>query len=70
VPGDVAVVGFDNWDVMAQASRPPLTTVDLQLEDLGRRAAQLLRDAIAGQPHPGTTSLMPRLVIRESTVAE
>ncbi len=25
VPDDIAVVGFDNWDVMALASRPPLT---------------------------------------------
>jgi LacI family transcriptional regulator len=70
VPHDVAVVGFDNWDVMALACRPPLTTVDLQLEELGRRAAELLRDAIAGRPRPGTTSLPSRLVIRESTVAE
>jgi LacI family transcriptional regulator len=70
IPQDVAVVGFDNWDVIAEASRPPLTTVDLQLEELGRRAAELLREAIAGRPQPGTTSLMPRLVIRQSTVAE
>jgi LacI family transcriptional regulator len=70
VPHDVAVVGFDNWDVMALACRPPLTTVDLQLEELGRRAAELLRDTIAGRPRPGTTSLPSRLVIRESTVAE
>jgi LacI family transcriptional regulator len=70
VPADVAVVGFDNWEVIAEACRPPLTTIDLQLEDLGRRAAELLRDAIAGRPHPGPTSLLPRLVIRESTVAE
>jgi LacI family transcriptional regulator len=67
VPQDIAVTGYDNWDVMAQASRPPLTTVDLQLEDLGRRGAELLLDAIAGRPHPGVTSLPPRLVIREST---
>ena len=38
VPGDVAVVGFDNWDVMATAARPPLTSVDMNLEQLGREA--------------------------------
>ncbi|WNY34993.1 substrate-binding domain-containing protein [Curtobacterium flaccumfaciens] len=38
MPGDVAVTGFDDWDVMALASRPPLTTVDLRLEELGRVA--------------------------------
>lgn len=68
VPEDVAVVGFDDWDVMALSSRPPLTTVDLQLEALGRRGAELLLDAVAGSPHPGTTRLTPRLVVRESTL--
>jgi LacI family transcriptional regulator len=68
VPGDVAVTGFDDWDVMALASRPPLTTVDLCLEALGRRGAELLLDAVAGRPQPGTTWLTPRLVVRESTV--
>jgi LacI family transcriptional regulator len=70
VPADVAVVGFDNWDVMATACRPPLTTVDLQLEDLGRCAARFLLDAISGTPHPGVTLLPPRLVIRDSTVSD
>jgi LacI family transcriptional regulator len=68
VPEDIAITGYDDWDVMALASRPPLTTVDLQLEELGRCAAGFLLDAIAGRPHPGVTSLVPRLVIRESTV--
>lgn len=67
VPHDVAIVGFDNWDVMAQASRPPLTTVDLQLPQLGRYAAQSLLAAIEGDPRPGLRSLPGVLVIREST---
>src|SRR5207248_2899967 len=29
VPDDVAVVGFDNWEIMAEGSRPPLTTIDM-----------------------------------------
>jgi LacI family transcriptional regulator len=70
VPHDIAVVGFDNWDVMATACRPPLTTVDLRLEELGRCAAQFVLDAIGGVPHPGVTRLAPRLVVRSSTLAE
>jgi hypothetical protein len=38
VPDDVALVGFDNWDVMAEACRPPLTTVDMNLRDLQHAA--------------------------------
>ena len=43
VPDDVALVGFDNWDVMALGSQPPLTSLDMDLEGLGRTAADLLR---------------------------
>src|SRR5436190_146661 len=31
VPGQIAVVGYDNWDTMALACRPPLTTIDMDL---------------------------------------
>ncbi|WP_432548760.1 LacI family DNA-binding transcriptional regulator [Kineococcus sp. SYSU DK004] len=68
VPDDVAVTGFDDWDVIALASRPPLTTVALGLEALGRRAGELLLDAVAGRPTRGTTTTPTRLVVRESTV--
>ncbi|WP_432543489.1 LacI family DNA-binding transcriptional regulator [Kineococcus sp. SYSU DK002] len=68
VPEDVAVVGFDDWDVIALASRPPLTTVNLGLEALGRRAGELLLRAVAGSPSPGTTTMPTRLVVRQSTV--
>ena len=49
VPGDVAVVGFDNWDVMAEAARPPLTSVDMNLEALGREAGASLLEMMAGR---------------------
>jgi LacI family transcriptional regulator len=67
VPEDVAVVGFDNWDVMALACQPPLSTVDMDLEGLGRAAAELLLDAINGTPAPGRHLRPCRLVVREST---
>ncbi|WP_432574390.1 LacI family DNA-binding transcriptional regulator [Kineococcus sp. SYSU DK005] len=68
VPQDVAVVGFDDWDVIALASRPPLTTVALGLEAMGRRAGELLLEAVAGRGAPGTTVMPTRLVVRESTL--
>jgi LacI family transcriptional regulator len=67
VPEDVAVTGFDDWDVMALASRPPLTTVDLGLEELGRQAGRALLDLVDGGS-AASVAVAPSLVVRESTV--
>ncbi|MFF3444957.1 LacI family DNA-binding transcriptional regulator [Streptosporangium sp. NPDC002721] len=68
IPADVALVGFDNWEPMALGSRPPLTTVDMCLGEIGRVAAGHLLDAIAGSPPPGGVRTVPcELVPREST---
>jgi LacI family transcriptional regulator len=67
VPADVALTGFDNWDVMALASRPPLTSIDMDLEGLGRAAAGLLLRAIDGVAAPGLHTHPSTLVIRRST---
>ena len=70
VPEDVALVGFDNWDVMALASRPPLTTVDPNLAELGRLAGRKLLAAIEGGADEHGRICMPcDLVIRQSTGA-
>ena len=61
------VIGVDNWDILAQASRPPLTSVDMQLQDLGRAAARALSTAIGGASNPGVNRLPVRVVPREST---
>ncbi|MBB2943601.1 LacI family transcriptional regulator [Actinoplanes lutulentus] len=67
VPSQVAVIGFDNWHVLAANARPPLTTVDLNLEQLGRTAAQRLSAAMDGTPVSGVETLPVRLLTREST---
>lgn len=68
VPRDVGIVGVDNWDVMVNAARPPLTTVDLQLSDLGNVAATRLLAAIDGKPVEGGIERVPcRLIQRQST---
>jgi LacI family transcriptional regulator len=69
VPDDIAIVGFDNWTVMAEASRPSLTTVDMNLNQVGRTAAQVLLSAIDGHPAHGKQLVPCRLVVRESTRA-
>jgi LacI family transcriptional regulator len=67
VPDDVAVIGYDNWDTMTLASRPPLTTIDMNLPEIGRRAALRLLEAIDGTGEGGTEAVPCRLVVREST---
>lgn len=68
-PEDVAVIGMDNWDIIAEAARPPLTSVDMMLQDLGRAAARALSTAIGGAADPGINRLPVRVVPRESTAS-
>ena len=67
IPGDVALVGFDNWEPMALGAQPPLTSVDMCLEEVGRVAAGLLLAAIADEPAHDTRTVPSRLVVRESS---
>ncbi len=69
-PSDVAVVGFDNWEVMAEAARPPLTSVDMNLDALGRAAGAALLEMMAGRPLDGVRRLPCSLVIRGSCGAK
>jgi len=69
VPEDVAVVGYDNWDVFVEGTRPTLTSIDMNLRDLGRQAGQLLLDLISGELRSdsgGPVRLPTRLVVRQS----
>jgi len=67
VPHDVAVVGFDNWEIMATSTRPPLTTVDMNLSALGHEAGVTLLALVEGRPvEPGLRRRPCRLVVRES----
>jgi LacI family transcriptional regulator len=67
VPEDIALVGFDNWSPMVLGADPPLTSVDMCLEDIGRVAAEHLLLAIKGEPTHGPHTVPCRLVERGST---
>jgi LacI family transcriptional regulator len=69
VPGDVAVIGFDNWDVMTLAARPPLSSIDMNLKALGREAGNSLIDMIGGGKLSGVQRRPCSLVVRQSSGA-
>ena len=66
IPAQVAIVGFDNWDVMVEGARPPLTSIDMNLNALGRVAGEELIAMIAGEKRKGLRRLPCTLVIRQS----
>jgi LacI family transcriptional regulator len=67
VPDDIALIGYDNWEPMARGADPPLTSIDMCLEDVGRVAAEHLLSAINGKPTHGAHTVPCRLVVRDST---
>ena len=67
VPDDIAIVGFDNWEPMVLGADPPLSSVDMCLEDIGRAAAEDLLAAIGGEPARGVRTVPSRLVVRASS---
>ena len=69
IPDDIAVVGFDDIEVAPYVS-PPLTTVHLESEKMGKMAANLLVDGIGDEEGPMTICVPTSLVIRESCGAK
>jgi LacI family transcriptional regulator len=67
IPHDIALVGYDNWEIFAADCRPPLTTVDLNLQRLGATAVEHLFAALDGEHPTGILRHPCQLVIRDST---
>jgi LacI family transcriptional regulator len=67
IPRQVAIVGFDNWEVMTTAAQPPLSSVDMNLSALGHEAGEALLKIIGGERLSGVRRLPCSLVIRESS---
>jgi len=67
IPDDIALVGYDNWEVFAAECRPPLTTIDLNLSQIGATAVAHLFAALDGTRQTGVLRCPTRLVVREST---
>ena len=68
IGGEIAVVGFDNRE-MASYGKPPLTTMELPLHDIGYKASELILEALQKkeQERAESTHYMDcRLIIRGS----
>ncbi len=67
VPGDISIVGFDDI-AFASLCNPPLTTVRLPRDELGRQAVEALLVTIKDSDRQGVEINIPtRLVLRDST---
>jgi LacI family transcriptional regulator len=66
VPGDVSIAGFDDLPLVAHLA-PPLTTMAVPSELMGRKAAEYLLARFAGNAVPDMTELEVGLIVRETT---
>jgi LacI family transcriptional regulator len=68
VPDDLAIVGFDD-NPLAPYTAPPLTTVRISFQEMGRQAGKMLLDRILYNLEPGRELLLDtELVVRASSV--
>ena len=67
VPEDISVVGFDDIE-LSQSTHPPLTTIRLSRDELGRTAFDALYQTVKGLRHTAQQiHISTSLVLREST---
>ncbi len=67
VPGDLALIGFDDID-LAQLVTPTITSLGVERYEIGRAAMQLLLKQIEGQEADEKIVLHPKLMMRGSTL--
>ena len=67
IPGNLSVVGFDNYD-QAALHTPPLTTIHQPFYEMGRIAVEML-DSIVQDPQKARQHILiePELMVRRST---
>lgn len=66
IPGDVAVVGFDDITI-ARMHAVELSTIAQPIHEMGRRAVELLLTQIRGEGRPEHVVLEPKLIQRATT---
>jgi len=66
VPKDIAIIGSDDIP-LASIIRPQLTTLHVNLKQIGRTAMRTLLEIIAGNTSHTTLQIEPELCLRETT---
>ncbi len=66
VPRQIALAGFDDIP-LSRYVHPSLTTMRVNIAELGSQAMRSLIDVIAGNPDPGNRLLTPELIVRASS---
>ncbi|MEV6731118.1 MULTISPECIES: LacI family DNA-binding transcriptional regulator [unclassified Streptomyces] len=70
VPGDVALVGFDDAELVAETADPPLTTVRQDIEGMGRLMARLLLrtlNKVQGERSVPASVVTPTALVRRTS---
>ncbi|ASV14688.1 HTH-type transcriptional regulator LacR [Bacillus licheniformis] len=65
VPEDVAIVSFNGIEA-SEFANPPLTTIKVHTEEMGRTGVKLLLDRLKGRELPLKVTVPSELIIRES----
>ena len=66
IPGDIAVVGFDNRDI-ARYLHPALTTIALPTTEIGNHAALRIIERITNPSAPPTRDIIPCSIVERSS---
>ncbi len=66
VPADMALAGFDDIP-LARYVHPALTTIRVNIAELGARAARLLIELVAGEAASESSVISTELIVRESS---
>lgn len=69
VPEDLSIVSFNNI-LTSQLSKPPLTSVDINIEELGYQAVKLLINKIKSPNGPAMRMIVPHHLMERSSVSK
>jgi LacI family transcriptional regulator len=69
VPTDVAILGVDNEELLCEISHPPLSSIRIGSELIGRTAIDVLERLLRGKPAPGNIARISpvEVITRQST---